>query len=768
MALQTDQQQATVVAPANAEPHGIARVGFTYGRAIYRIRWLVLALWLVALVASVPLAARIGSALNNNGLSNPSSESSRADTLINQRLRRPASTLQVVFQSASVPVSDPAYQAEVNGFMSRARSFPNVVAVTPADAAGKDGRTTYITVAFSQDPTLANFQKLIPTGAQPAKAYLTGAQAFSDAFTNISLSDTDTTKRDVLPLVLIVLLVAFGTLLAALLPLALALVAVPVALAVIATIALHTEINSYVISIVTSVGLGISIDYSMFLVRRFREELAGGRSVRDAIGWMVATSGESILFSGLAVIIGFCGLLLMGISFMSSFGIGGICVVGAAMLAALTLLPALLGVVGHRINALRIPLLGRLVAPKPAQGRDGQGFWHRWALGVMRRPWVVIVGVTALLLLLALPTLSLNIGTPNLTGIPADQPARQGLTILNTQYPQTAGDPVEVVAQTADGSNILSATNLAKVDALSAWLARQPHVTRVESLMRPPAIPGVTLPSEQALAAFYASGAYLRQSTLAQLVGASTAHDMTIISVTTDAPLDSVDGKALIAHLRANRAQGQGLRVLVTGEQAESLDFTSYLFANFPAALIFVLVATYLTLLLMFRSLLLPLKAVLMNVLSVAASYGVLVFVFQQGRLEQVFGFTSTGTVDNIVPILLFCIIFGLSMDYEVFLLSRIREEWEKTHDNTYAVAHGLEQTAGAITSAALLFALFTSASIFTRLVTTKEVGLGITFAILLDATVIRTLLVPATMRVLGRWNWWLPGRPLPRGRHTA
>ncbi len=763
---QRDQASVMQVAmPVSDEPLGIYRVGFAYGRFIYRLRWLVLALWFIGLLVSVPFAAKLGSALDAGSYSNPNSESARADTLVNQKLHQPSSELEVVFQSNTTPVSDPSYQSEVNGFIAQARVFPHVVSVTPAETPGKDGRTTYVTVAFSQTPTLADFQKIVPASATPARAYLTGDQALSDAFTTVATRDTETTKRDVLPFVLIVLLIVFGTLLAALLPLVLGLVAVPVALAVIYIIALHTSVSVYVLNVVTSVGLGISIDYSLFMVRRFREELTRGRSVGDAVGWMVATSGESILFSGLTVIIGFCGLLLMGVEFMSAFGIGGICVVGAAMLAALTLLPALLGVVGTRINALRIPLLGRLTAPKDPAGQMQHGFWHRWALGVMKRPVLVIVAVTALLVVFALPVLSLNIGTPNLASMPADNPAMQGLTILNQQYPQTTNDPIEVVVQSPDGSNILSATNLAKVNALTVWLAAQPHVTSVASITRPETVPGAEALSAQQLAALYTSGAYAEQPGLARFVASTTAQDMTVITVNTNAPLDSNDGKALIDHLRANRAQCQGLTVLVTGQQAGSLDFTRYLFQNFPTALIFILVATYLVLLLMFHSLLLPLKAVLMNVISVAASYGVLVLVFQQGNFAQLLGFTSTRTIDSPVPILLFCIVFGLSMDYEVFLLSRIREEWLRTHDNTYAVAHGLEQTAAAITGAALLFAIFTSSSIFTRLLTTKEIGLGMTFAVLLDATIIRTLLVPATMRLLGRWNWWLPGWPLPKER---
>jgi RND superfamily putative drug exporter len=250
---------------------------------------------------------------------------------------------------------------------------------------------------------------------------------------------------------------------------------------------------------------------------------------------------------------------------------------------------------------------------------------------------------------------------------------------------------------------------------------------------------------------------------VARLVRATTSGATTLLTATTDAEVDTPAGKALLADLRSgDRGAAEGLRVWVGGEQASSTDFTSYVYGNFPRTILFILLATFALLLVMFRSLLLPLKAVLMNVLSLSASYGVLVWVFQWGHFSRVFGFTSAGNLDATIPILIFCILFGLSMDYEVFLLSRVREEWMRVRNNRYAVARGLEKTGGVITNAALLFVIVTGAFTFTSLIIMKEMGLGMTVAILVDAAVIRTLLVPATMRLLGRWNWWLPGRPVP------
>jgi RND superfamily putative drug exporter len=759
-------------AETSLETHRIYRVGMAYGRLVYRFRWFVLMFWLIALAVSLPFASKLPGILSGGGYSFSGSESIQVANLLTDKLHQAPSQLIVVFQSPATSVSDPNYQKEVNDFVERARSFPHVMSITPGGV-GQDGRTTFLVVGFNKDydfmqQYVADFRALVSSGssAGPAHAYLTDQLAISDELNTTTLQDTERADATVLPIALLILVIVFGTFTAAIMPPLLALVAVPIALAIVYPIAQHTAISIFVLSVASIIGLGISIDYSLFITRRFREELAHGRVVSEAIAWTVATAGEAILFSGLTVIIGFTGLLLIGIGLMTSEGLGGAAVVAVAVLAALTLLPALLSVMGSRINALRMPWLWRLTMPatttKNAAGEES-GFWHRLAMGVMRRPVMVIVLVSALLLGLGWPVFFLNIGTASSAILPASSEARQGLAILQAQYPAFNATPVDIVAQTTDGSNMLSAENLNRVDRLTQWLASQSHVTGVVSLTSPPATPGGPTISQQALFTLYTTGAYRQIPALAQLVSATTVGGMTYISVNADTKLDSDAGKALIDHLRAgDKTAVEGLTVQVGGVQAIYLDFDRYLYSNFPKAILFIVVATFVLLLLMFRSLLLPLKAILMNVLSVSAAYGVLVYVFQWGNFSNILGFTSNGFVDSLIPILLFCILFGLSMDYEVFLLSRIREEWLRTHNNTLAVARGLEKTGSVITNAALLFVIVTVAFTFTSLVITKEIGLGMTIAVLVDATIIRSLLVPATMRLLGRWNWWLPGRPLP------
>src|SRR6266480_3881648 len=368
------------------ESHGLYRLGLAYGRQVYRFRWFIIALWIIIVAVSIPFASQISSALQGGGYSFKDSESIRVDNLLTSKFHQPLTQALVIFQSTNSPVSDPAYQQEVQDFMARARAFPNVTQVTQGGT-GQDGRTTYVMVNFNQtedkvETKVADFHKLLPTSG-PAKAYLTGDPAIFREITTTTQQDVEHAEIAALPIALLVLLVVFGTLIAAAMPILLAVVAVPVALAVVYAIALHYSRRTFVLNIASITGLGISIDYSLFMVRRFRDELANGRSARDAVSWTIATAGEAILFSGLIVMIGFSGLLLIGVPIMISMGIGGAAVVGIAVMAALTLLPALLGVLGPRINSLRIPFFNRFTMRAEQSEavadmkREPKGFWER-------------------------------------------------------------------------------------------------------------------------------------------------------------------------------------------------------------------------------------------------------------------------------------------------------------------------------------------------------------------------------------------------------
>ncbi|MBA3825691.1 MAG: MMPL family transporter [Ktedonobacterales bacterium] len=762
-AVQHDATNA-VRAPMDPPPTVPARPGFgmRYGYFIVRIRWVIIAFWAVILLGSLPFSAQVTKNLSSGGFSWSGSESINAGDIIGQKFTTPLPTLQVVFQSPDTAVSDTTYQAELQQFTSAAQRFPRVAKVTPGTV-GQDGRTTYVTLeinASSSDAenTAGGLRSILPTGG-PAKAYIAGEPAVFDQINNLTKTDLAQAEELTLPVAGVALLFVFGTLLAAAIPLGLALLAIPITLAIIFLISQNTEMSIYVVNIASVIGLGLSIDYSLFIVRRFRDELHAGRAIADAIAVTTATSGEAILFSGLTVLIGFSGLALVGLPFMTSMAIGGAVVVGTAVLGALTLVPAVLSLLGPRVFAQRIP---RPWKRANVVGADAEraGFWQRWAMGVMARPWLVVTAVLIFLAVLTSPLFSLALGLPGTDVLPPTNEVRHGTDILAQQFPAEQANPTIVVVQTRDGSPILQPDNIHNLCQLTGRMAALPHIANVQAL-----ITSSQLSCEQA-AAVFGTPAYQQNPQLAQLVASTTNGDTTLISITSTAKSDSADSKALVNDLRKLEPSAL-FAIKVGGLQAVSIDLAGYLYGNFPHALIFIFIATYIVLLIMFRSVLLPIKAVVMNVLSVAAAYGALVFVFQQGHFSDQLQFSSEGFIEMTTPILLFCILFGLSMDYEVFLLSRIREEWERTHDNRYAVARGLEKTAGVITSAALMIIIVCAGFMLTHLTLVKEQGLGIAAAVLVDASIIRILLVPATMRLLGKWNWWFPGRKTPEPTPT-
>jgi putative drug exporter of the RND superfamily len=750
---------------SSLETRAIYRAGLAYGRFIHRFRWPMLALWIAVLVLSLFFMIQTVNLLGGGDTSITGSQSVQVDTLLSTQFHQNSSEVQVVFQAPSTLVTAPAYQQQLTTLQHTLRQVAQVQSVTVMST-GNDGKTTFLLVESrpNTDLPISDIRLLLTSTPGPAHTYLTGGPAVDDEIVQTSLNDVEHADLLALPIALLILIIVFGTLVAACMPLLLAIMSVPVAFALLYPIALHTQISTYVLSVASIVGLGIAIDYSLFIIRRFRDEMALGLPIDEAIGWTLATAGEAILFSGMVVMIGFIGLLLIGIPITTSVGIGGAFIVISAVLSALTFLPAVLCILGPRINAWRVPYLWRMtMAAEPGKHDKQEHFWRGLALRVMQRPILTIVFVCIILVGLGWPIFSIQIGSLSITSLPTSSEARQGLNVLDAQYPALNVQSIDLIVETTDHATILSADNLQRLASLSAWLSAQPHVTGVTSLMQLPASPGSPSLSTSQLITLYTSGAYLQNPALAQFVAANLANGMTHITVSSDTVLDSTTAAAQIDALRAH-ASGvvPGFKVLVGGNDAEDLDFDRFLFGNFPKAILFILLATLILLAIMFRSLLIPLKAVIMNIISISTAYGVLVFIFQWGNFSQILGFTSSGHVDDLIPIVLFCVLFGLSMDYEVFLLSRIREEWLRTKNNRLAVANGLQKTGSIITNAALLFMVVTISFIFTSGTSTKEMGVGMTMAILVDATVIRSLLVPATMRLLGRWNWWFPGGKLP------
>ncbi len=684
-------------------------------------------------------------------------ESERALGEIERGLGRPAgSTVTVIFTSRDWTWSDPRFGAALKAALAPAAADPRVLSVeTPADipaplAADRISTNGHRVVALVtlREP----FRRA--TLDYPAVRALIHSSDLETTFTGYLpfKSDLDKTLEvDLLhaevvsvPLALIVLLLVFGTVIAALLPIGVGGLAVVGGVAVVMVLAHVTNMAQYTINVATLIGLGVAIDYSLFIVSRYKDELAGGSSTCLALERALATAGRTVAFSGMAVGIGLAGLLFFPHSYLSAMGLAGAIVVLLAVASALVFLPALLAVLGHRIHLGRSPFL-----------RDGSatsgppGVWRRIAHLVMAHPIAVLVPTLALLLLVGMPFLRLEMAAIDVRVLPADVEARHGDDILVAELPALAANRIAAVV-TFPGTGVLNAERIGAIYDLSRRLAKLPHVAKVESIVD--LDPRVTSTQYQAL---YQLPKLLLPADIRFAENMSAGGGVVVLSVVTGEAPDSEGARALVRAIRAQRQVGDGT-LLVTGQTASDLDGTEFILDHAPLAVGFVMLMTCIVLFIAFRSVVLPLKAVLMNLISITASFGAMVWIFQEGHLAGFLGFVPR-PLDPTLPVLLFCSVFGLSMDYEVLLLGRMREEWERSGDNARAVAEGLERSGRLITSAAAIMVSVFLAFALARVVVVKAMGVGMAIAVLLDATLVRLLIVPATMRLFGDLNWWAP-----------
>lgn len=544
-----------------------------------------------------------------------------------------------------------------------------------------------------------------------------------------------------LPLALVVLLLVFRSLVAATLPVAVGALSVLGGVACIMLLSGVTDMPVYTLNVASLIGLGVAIDYSLFFVSRFREELATGKSTEDAVAASMDTAGRAIAFSGVAVGIGLGGLLFFPRSYLSAMGIAGAFVVAFAVVFALTFLPALLGVLGTRIDR------GSLRKVRVREEGDPD-FWRRLAPWVMKRPVMVLVPTLLLLLALGVPFLHLHMSAANVSVLPMKTESRATYEVLRADFASEGKNRIDVVVRFPD-ARLTEARALALFE-LRDRLAALPDVTGVESVLdfnptldRAQAAKMLAVPEDD------------RPIDVATAMEYTTGDGVTVLSVLTADGSRSGGARELVRAIRKDRRVGDGT-LLVTGASATDVDSTDFLLGHAPHAIGFVMGLTYLVLLYLFRSAILPLKAVMMNLLSIAGSFGALVWVFQEGHLSSVLRF-EPGPIEPTLPVLLFCVVFGLSMDYEVLLLSRMKEEYDKHGDNTRAVTEGLAQSGRLITSAAAIMVAVFAAFALASVVIVKAMGVGMTMAVALDATLVRLLIVPATMRLFGDLNWW-PG----------
>jgi RND superfamily putative drug exporter len=496
------------------------------------------------------------------------------------------------------------------------------------------------------------------------------------------------------------------------------------------------DIAEYAINICSLIGLGVAIDYSLFTVSRYREELAAGHDYPAALARALEGAGRVVLFSGLVLMTGLAGLLFFAGSFLFAMGIAGLVVVALAVVFALSFLPALLAALGPKIHALALPIRA---IPSP------EGFWHRAATWVMRRPVAILVPTLGLLIVMGSPFLRLEMTEPDVRVLPSSTEARLGYERLRRDFPDLGENRV-VVAVRFPSAPALTPARIDALYDLAARVARMPNVHKVQSIASGWSFDKETL--EDLLIAPWPPFSERVESAKKLSVG---DHVVLLYALTRSAP-ESHAAQNLVRALRQQRTVADGY-LSVGGQTAADMDATTFVRRRTPAAIGFVMAATFVTLFLLLGSIVLPLKAIVMNLLSVAGSFGALVWVFQEGHL----GLAEPRPVEHALPVLLFCVLFGLSMDYEVLMLSRIKERYDRTRDNSAAVAEGLEKTAPLITSAAAIMVVVFAAFLLASIVLLRAVGSGMALAVFVDATLVRLLLVPATMQLFGRLNWWAP-----------
>ena len=697
-----------------------------WGRFIFRRRRLVLLAAVAVVVGAAVWGTGVfGSLKSGGGFTPPGSESQRASDIATKAFGRDTADVVVLYRSATMTVTDPAYRQAVTGTLAALPRDKVLSTVTYWTAhspqfAGAGGHETYAVLRLAGADDAAQMKAYEAISGKlgvPGLTKLVGGQIPTEQTINDQVkSDIGRAEGLSMPILLILMLVIFGSLAAASLPLAIGGAAILGSFAALRLLTLVTDVSIYSINITTILGLGLAIDYGLFMVARFRNELNAQPTTEAALARTVATAGRTVAVSGITVALALASLMLFPEMFLRSMGYGGVATVLVDMLAALTLLPALLAVLGPRVNALRVR---RSVRRAPAAGDSGA--WYRIARSVMRRPVAYIVVIVIALLALGSPFRSITWGGTDARALPSGSAPRVVTEALARDFPVNATTPIEAVVKFAGP---VSAP--AERAALASYAARLGQV------------PGVID---------------------ARVTGA--AGDVAKVDLRFAANDESAAARALVNQVRAVPAP-PGAHVYVGGATAELVDELGSLGATLPWMALLVVVTTFVLLFLAFGSVVLPVKAIVMNVLSLTAAFGAIVWIFQEGHLSGLLHFTPTGTIDPTMPILMLAIIFGLSMDYEVFLLSRVRERYDVTGDNTAAVAGGLQHTGGIISALALLLIVVVGAFSLSGITFIKLMGVGMIIALVVDATLIRVLLVPATMRLLGPVNWWAP-RPLRR-----
>jgi len=688
--------------------------------------WRTLAFWGLAVVVSMWVSANLfASAVSTEDRFLNEPESQVAADLLEERLRGPLRiTEMLIVRSDELTVDDPAFQEQVSGLtLSVVGLGSEIVQIAvnyymlgDESMVSADRHTTIVPIVMAGDvnqvvENIDTVRDAVQPTAAGFETFVVGLGSVNRDFAVLSEEDLKTGETIGIGVALVILVLVFRAVGAAGIPLLLAVVSIVVAVALASLVGQVYRLSFFIVNMITMIGLAVGIDYSLFIVGRYREERAAGLEKMEAIARAGSTSGRAVFFSGMAVVLALSGMLMVPSSVFYSLGMGAVLVALVAVVAALTLLPAVLSLMGDRVEAWSLPFLG-------GPGGGGGKFWARITRLVMARPVASLVVAGGLLLLAASPVLSLNQGSSGISSFPDEAKTKHGFEILQAEFSAGLAAPAEIV-----------------IDGPADSIAVQAGIERLIDSLRVDPIYGNAS------------------------IETNAAGDLTLISVPINTDQFSNDGIGAARRIREEMIPAADIpaAVYLGGGTAKQIDFTDIAQTWMPRVFAFVLSLSFILLTVAFRSLVVPLKAILMNLLSVAAAYGLLVLVFQLGVGADLLGFTQTDTIESWLPLFLFSILFGLSMDYHVILLSRIRERYDQSGDNEESVAYGLRTTAGMITGAALIMVAVFGGFATGRLVMLQQMGFGLAVAIFLDATIVRSILIPASMKLLGGKNWYFP-----------
>lgn len=736
--------------PISARPKNIF---YSFGEFVYRLRWLVVVFWLFVILFCVPFVPHLMEPFKAIGFNDPNSQSEKANQLLNEKLGYNTNRFIVIYNSHHSFETNPNLFEEIKSSLKDLDYFPIkhqiIFPTLDNKQVSKDKHTAYavILVKGNEELDSKTIHKFKSALKKPKNLtmHVGGSPIFIEDVKKQTQVDMYKSEYIATPVAIITMLVVFESVIAASLPIILGGIGAFIILMTLFFIGHLFTLSVFTLNIALLLGLCLSLDYSLLIVSRYRDELNRGRSAREAIAFTQATAGKAVFFSGAAVFISLSALLLFPINVLFSVGVGGLAAVSISVLIAVLLLPAILSILHQRINLLPIKIFNS------NEKTNTNPYWHRSVTRVVKHPGVFFCVILALLLLLGYPFTHAKFGISTFRILPETSESRKVFDIFEEKFGENQLAPVITILKTKHGENILTKRDIGYLYEYTDRLKQNPNVLRIDSIVNTE--PRLTKSQYEML---YTEGKDRLDPNLKKLLQLTTNDGLTSITVISRYRNNTEQTNKLIQDIR-DAHTSHDLAVEVTGDSANTLDLMKSISHIFPYAFLWIVGFTYVILLILLRSITLPLKAILTTILSLCASYGLLVIIFQDGYLHDLLNFEPQGMLDISLLIIIFCALFGVSMDYEVFLLTRIKEYYERTKDNTDSIIFGIERSSKIITSAAIIVILLCFSFMAADVLIVKAFGMGIAVAVFIDAFIIRTLFVPATMTLLGKWNWYAP-----------